>query len=149
MTEQGLAEVLSVLSESYHVDFKQETIRVWRLLLADIGDHEAREAVVEVCRRYAKLPAPAVLHKSVEWHREDRVHKLRVLEAREREKAAIAVLPETVDPLVCKQAEAAKTEIQRLVAGWKEPVGHWLRGADGTWRKEETNTALARQSDAV
>ncbi len=153
MTESALAEVLMVLSKAYRVDFKAEEVKVWRLLLHELGDSEGREAAVAACRKYTKLPTPAVLCKLAEWSREERIHKLKVLEAREN--AKMLALAERTSPESAEEAKAAQMEIRELFAnpsiGARED--RWVRGADRRWQKVQVvsttpATALRNAQDA-
>jgi len=61
MTEDTFAQIVTILEESYGVEFSEQRRRVWWQLLHGMTDDEAKRATLHVCRTSVYPPKPADL----------------------------------------------------------------------------------------
>ena len=76
MTDTTFQQIMALLIETYAVEFSDERLRVWRMLLDPLPDGAAREAVVTLCRTSPYPPKPADLFRIVHGSPADAEHRL-------------------------------------------------------------------------
>ena len=97
MTDETFGQIIALLSETYGMQWSEEKVRIWRMLIGSLPDDAARNATVILCQSSSYPPKPADLFRIIRGDPKD----AETLLAEEAEMACCHLEQHLVDYRVC------------------------------------------------